>query len=59
MMKSLDYQEQYYLMEKYITPTFLDKKKIDYKYIPDEVVTQLDVIFKTREDISLAYRTIY
>lgn len=59
ILKSLNYQNQYFMMEKYITPEFPDENKNDEKYIPDESATKLDVIFKTQEDIPLAYRTIY
>lgn len=59
MMKDLNYQNQYFMMEKYITPQFPDKRKIKTKYIPKECAIQLDIIFKKQEDIPLAYRVIY
>lgn len=56
--KECHYYDQYNTMIKYILPPFPDKEKIDYKYIPDEVALQLDVIMKT-DLIDHARKTIY
>lgn len=59
LMKSLEFHQQFSMMEKYITPAFPSKKKVEEKYIPEEAARQLDVIFKKQENIPLAYRLIY
>jgi hypothetical protein len=59
LLKSLNFHDQYLMTQKHMTPSFPIQKKHNDKFIPENVVQQIDVVFKNRPDIPVAYRFIY
>lgn len=56
--KTMNYQSQYQLFEKYTTELYPDKRRVDAKLIPEDIAQKMDVEF-LKEDVPLVFRTIY
>ena len=56
---TLGYLDIVSIFNSYTLPNAPKQEKDDAKYIPDEIVRQLDVIFKVEKNIPIQYKTIY
>lgn len=56
--KTMNYQEQFSIMDKYITEQFPDKRRVEEKLIPEKVAEKLDVEF-LKDGVPLPFKAIY